>query len=92
MDKIHLLISCCFFSLTSFARILVHVCHFKETFPQSLPFVYTYMYTYLYILLGERFEPVYFDFHVQKQIDLLALEMSTCTNHCFESDQNVTKP
>ena len=24
---------------------------------------------------------------MQKQIDLLALEMSICTNHCFESDQ-----
>ena len=44
----------------------------------------------MFILSGERLEPVYFDFHVQRQIDLLALEILTCTNNCFEPDQNVT--
>ena len=39
-----------------------------------LPFVDTYMYTSLYILSGERLEPVYFEFHVQRQIDLPALK------------------
>ena len=37
-------------------------------------------------------EPVYFDFHVQRQIDLLAFEIPISTNHCFEPDQNVTQP
>ena len=90
MDRIHLIISFCFF-LAHFVRSNFGA---YMSIQGNLPtvFTYTYMYTCLYILLGERFEPVYFDFHVQRQVDLLALEMSTCTNHCFESDQNVTKP
>ena len=50
------------------------------------------MYTCLYILSGEKLEQMYSDFHVlQRQINLLALEIPTSTNYCFEPDQNLTQ-
>ena len=60
-----------------------------------LPFVDTciHVHTSLYILSGERLEPFYFDFHVQRQIDLPALTYLLVKNNCFEPDQNVvTQP
>ena len=42
---------------------------------RSLEFWYTYVISV--ILSGESLEPIYFDFHVQRQIHLLALEIPT---------------
>ena len=77
MDRIHLLNSFIFLEFWYMYESS------EKPSPQSLPFVC------FNILSCKRMEPVYFDFHVQRQIDLLALELPTCTNHCFESDKNV---